>query len=193
MTKLNLTLLATAAAAALGATSIAAHAQDYPQQPPPDQPNTYVETPQSIRPDYRNPPQTQQDVQDQDEQQERDQQQQDDQVQAQQQYDQGQQQYQQGQADYQAQQGAYADANADYRARQGAYENQRLAYEDARRRYEHARAVYDARWGAGAYERIHGYGPDPYYYVRVERDPRYWDGRWHDHPRDWYRERNLPY
>ena len=183
-----LTLLASAAALALSGAPFAAQAQSYPppNQPPPDQQQAPdVDTQEDVDQDYPNPPQ---DRQQQDEQQDRDQQQQD--AQTQQQYDQSQQQYQQDTADYQAKRGAYDDATADYQARQDRYQGQRLAYEDARHRYERARDAYDARWGAGAYVRLYGYGPDPYYYVhvepgvRVERDPRfYWDGRWHDHTR----------
>ncbi|HYG25753.1 MAG TPA: hypothetical protein VD906_02490 [Caulobacteraceae bacterium] len=61
----------------------------------------------------------------------------------------------------------YTEAHQTYQQQQAAYEAQQSAYEAARLKYENDRAAYDARWGAGAYARLHGpfvYTPPAYTY-----------------------------
>jgi hypothetical protein len=77
-------------------------------------------------------------------------------------YQQQQQQYQQQQQDYQARQQDYAARRDAYQDRRDAYEENRAGYREARIAYErrlhaweHARDRYDARYGYGAYIRVH--------------------------------------
>ena len=94
------------------------------------------------------------------------------------------------QQDYQRQQDQYHDAQSDYQRRTDDYEHRQDAYERDRSRFEHERAEYDARYGAGAFERY-------YREHREEYESRYGSGafdrdfaeRRHEHADvDYYRD-----
>lgn len=57
------------------------------------------------------------------------------------------------QQDYQQQQDQYRNAQSDYQRRTDDYNTRQEAYRHDRARFEHDRAEYDARYGAGAFER----------------------------------------
>jgi len=73
-------------------------------------------------------------------------------------YQAAQQDYEAQQRDYEAKQQDYQDRAADYQARRDTYSVQRDRYADDRAAYLRQKADYDARWGAGAWERRYGEG-----------------------------------